>query len=115
MLTFQVSLVEEHQWHLQELTKGQSLDQAVLDLQQLKAELSEDLEAQIDKLLIKPLTEYQLLLNKVETLIKRRNNKLLDYDRHRETFTKMSAKGATSASLNEEKKLLKVGKLFDGF
>ena len=43
LMTFQVSLVEEHQWHLQELTKGQDLGQAIADLQQLRAELSGDL------------------------------------------------------------------------
>lgn len=64
-------------------------------------------EAQVDKLLIKPLTEYQMLLSKVEALIKKRNNKLLDYDRHRETYSKMAGKGTT---LSEEKKILKVGK-----
>jgi hypothetical protein len=43
LLSFQVSLVEEHQWHLQELTKGQDLGQAIADLQQLRSELSGEL------------------------------------------------------------------------
>ncbi len=49
-----------------------------------------------------------MLLSKVEALIKKRNNKLLDYDRHRETYNKMAGKGTSSSTLSEEKKLLKV-------
>lgn len=43
LMNFQVSLVEEHQWHLQELTKGQDLGQAIAELQQLRTELTGDL------------------------------------------------------------------------
>ena len=52
-----------------------------------------------------------MLLNKVEALIKKRNNKLLDYDRHRENYNKITGKGQTSSNLNEEKKILKVSLL----
>lgn len=54
LMNFQVSLVEEHQWHLQELTKGQDLGQAIEDLQQLKNELSGDL-VRINRQMVKRL------------------------------------------------------------
>lgn len=49
-----------------------------------------------------------MMLTKVESLIKKRNNKLLDYDRHRDAYAKMTGKGTVHSTLNDEKKLLKV-------
>lgn len=43
LMNFQVSLVEEHQWHLQELADGQDVGQIISDLQELKNELSGEL------------------------------------------------------------------------
>lgn len=64
-------------------------------------------DAQIDRLLIRPLTEYQLLLSKVENIIKKRNHKLLDYDRHRTALKKMTENTARKHEMSEEKRIIK--------
>lgn len=109
LLNFQVSLMEEHQWHLtDDLTHAPSMDEYVQNLQSLRSSLSSQLEDSVDRLLIKPLTEYQLLLVKVESIIKKRNNKLLDYDRNRSSYDKMVNSPSRKNELSEEKKILKV-------
>ncbi len=108
LLNFQVSLMEEHQWNLNELTDGKSLDEYVQTLQSLRTELSGQLEESVDRLLIKPLTEYQLLLSKVDSIVKKRNNKLLDYDRNRVSYEKMMNNPSRRNEMSEEKKILKV-------
>lgn len=105
LLNFQVSLIEEHQWQIDE--KGFSFDEYIESLQTLKSTVSTQLEESVDRLLIKPLTEYQLLLIKVESIIKKRNNKLLDYDRNRIAFQKIS-ESTRRSELSEEKKIVKV-------
>jgi len=101
--------MDEHQWHLKEIQgeNGVSMDKSIRELQNLRTKLNEDIELQVDKLLIRPLTEYQLLLGKVESLIKKRKNKLLDHDRHRLTLKKMTESRGSKSDMNEEKKLLK--------
>lgn len=84
------------------------MEEYVHNLQSLRSDLSSQLEDSVDKLLIRPLTEYQLLLEKVESIIKKRNNKLLDYDRNRITYEKMVANPARRTKMSEEKKILKV-------
>lgn len=107
-MNFQVSLLEEHQWNLSDSSNGTILEEYVHNLQSLRSDLSSQLEDSVDKLLIRPLTEYQLLLEKVESIIKKRNNKLLDYDRNRITYEKMIANPAGRNEMSEEKKILKV-------
>ena len=101
--------MEEHQWNLNgtdfDSSKGEDYLQ---NLQNLRTELSDKLEDSVDKLLIKPLTEYQLLLVKVESIIKKRNNKLLDYDRNRLAYDKMVNNPSRRNEMTEEKKILKV-------
>ena len=53
-------------------------------------------------------SEYQLLLEKVDSIIKKRNNKLLDYDRNRIGYEKMTSNPAKRNEMSEEKKILKV-------
>lgn len=108
LLNFQVSLMEEHQWNLSELSQGSSLDEYIQSLQNLRTDLSTQLEDSVDKLLIKPLTEYQLLLIKVDSIIKKRNNKLLDYDRNQLSYDKMVNNPSRRNELSEEKKIIKV-------
>lgn len=84
------------------------IEESVHDLQSLRTDLSHQLEVSVDKLLIRPLTEYQLLLEKVESIIKKRHNKLLDYDRNRLGYEKMVANPARRNEMSEEKKILKV-------
>jgi hypothetical protein len=108
LLNFQVSLMEENQWNLG--ADNKSLDQYIHSLQDLRTDLSAQLEDSVDRLLIKPLTEYQLLLQKVESIIKKRNNKLLDYDRNRVAHEKMTNNPARRNEMSEEKKILKVRK-----
>lgn len=105
LLNFQVSLMEEHQWNLD---TNESLDEYIQSLQSLRSSLSSQLEDSVDKLLIRPLTEYQLLLVKVESIIKKRNNKLLDYDRNRIAHEKMINNPSRKNELSEEKRILKV-------
>lgn len=105
LLNFQVSLMEEHQWNLD---ANVSLDEYIQSLQSLRSSLASQLEDSVDKLLIKPLTEYQLLLIKVESIIKKRNNKLLDYDRNRVAHEKMMNNPSRKNELSEEKRILKV-------
>lgn len=101
--------MEEHQWNLCDSTNGASLiEESVHDLQSLRTDLSHQLEESVDKLLIRPLTEYQLLLEKVESIIKKRTNKLLDYDRNRIAYEKMATNPARKNEMSEEKKILKV-------
>ena len=104
--------MEEHQWHLTDdltLTDGLTpMDEYVQSLQSLRSSLSSQLNDSVDRLLIKPLTEYQLLLVKVESIIKKRNNKLLDYDRNRCSYDKMVNSPTRKNELCEEKKILKV-------
>jgi hypothetical protein len=108
-LNFQVSLMEEHQWNLTEdASETASMDEYVQSLQSLRSSLSSQLEDSVDRLLIKPLTEYQLLLIKVESIIKKRNNKLLDYDRNRSSYDKIVNNPTRKNELSEEKKILKV-------
>ena len=108
LLNFQVSLIEEQQWNLEDSSNGNLLEESVHDLQSLRSELSNQLENSVDKLLIHPLTEYQLLLEKVDSIIKKRNNKLLDYDRNRIGYEKMTSNPAKRNEMSEEKKILKV-------
>lgn len=108
LLNFQVSLMEEHQWNLSELSQGSSLDEYIQSLQNLRTDLSAQLDDSVDKLLIKPLTEYQLLLIKVDSIIKKRNNKLLDYDRNQLSYDKMVNNPSRRNELSEEKKIIKV-------
>lgn len=112
LLNFQVSLLEEHQWNLNELSKGSSLNDYIKSLHDLRSDLSSQLEDSVDRLLIKPLTEYQLLLVKVDSIIKKRNNKLLDYDRNKHAYEKMSQNPSKRNEMSEEKKILKVLLLF---
>lgn len=101
--------MEEHQWHLtDDLNHAPSMDEYVQSLQSLRSSLSSQLEDSVDRLLIKPLTEYQLLLVKVESIIKKRNNKLLDYDRNKCSYDKMVNNPTRKNELSEEKKILKV-------
>ena len=110
-----MSLVEEHQWNLSEISsEGSSLDEYVQLLQTLRTDLSSKLEDSVDRLLIKPLTEYQLLLVKVESIIKKRTNKLLDYDRNRIAHEKMVNSTSRRNEMSEEKKILKVIINLDG-
>ena len=102
--------MEEHQWNLKELTEGASLDEYIHSLQTLRTDLSAQLEDSVDKLLIKPLTEYQLLLVKVDSIVKKRNNKLLDYDRNQLAYDKMVSNPSRRNELSEEKKIVKVQK-----
>ena len=88
------------------------MEEYVHNLQSLRSDLSSQLEDSVDKLLIRPLTEYQLLLEKVESIIKKRNNKLLDYDRNRITYERMIANPARRNEMSEEKKILKVREYF---
>lgn len=104
--------MQEHQWNLTELSGTSSLDEYVLSLQNLRTELSGQLEESVDLLLIKPLTEYQLLLVKVESIIKKRNNKLLDYDRNRIAYEKMINNPTRRNEMSEEKKILKVKRIY---
>lgn len=104
--------MQEHQWNLTELSGTSSLDEYVLSLQNLRTELSGQLEESVDRLLIKPLTEYQLLLVKVESIIKKRNNKLLDYDRNRIAYEKMINNPTRRNEMSEEKKILKVKRTY---
>ena len=106
LLNFQVSLMEENQWNLG--VDNKSFDEYIHSLQDLRSDLSGQLEDSVDRLLIKPLTEYQLLLQKVESIIKKRNNKLLDYDRNRVAHEKMISNPSRRNEMNEEKKILKV-------
>lgn len=101
--------MDEHQWHLNEMQgkNGANMEKSIHELQRLRSKLNEDIEMQVDKLLIKPLTEYQLLLSKVESLIKKRKNKLLDYDRHRLSLKKMTENRTGKSDMNEEKKIIK--------
>ena len=109
LLNFQVSLLEEHQWNLNELSLiGSSLNDYIKSLHDLRSDLTTQLEDSVDRLLIKPLTEYQLLLVKVESIIKKRNNKLLDYDRNKNAYEKMSQNSSRRNEMSEEKKILKV-------
>ena len=101
--------MEEHQWHLNEVDSS-SLDEYVQSLQSLRLSLSSQLEDSVDKLLIRPLTEYQLLLVKVESIVKKRTNKLLDYDRNRIAYEKMVNNPSRKNELSEEKKILKVAR-----
>ena len=101
--------MEEHQWHLNEVDSS-SLDEYVQSLQSLRLSLSSQLEDSVDKLLIRPLTEYQLLLSKVESIVKKRTNKLLDYDRNRIAYEKMVNNPSRKNELSEEKKILKVAR-----
>ena len=105
LLNFQVSLMEEHQWHL---NTNESLDEYIQSLRSLRSSLSFQLEDSVDKLLIRPLTEYQLLLVKVESIIKKRNNKLLDYDRNKMAHEKIMNNPSRKNELSEEKRILKV-------
>ena len=100
--------MEEHQWNLSDSLNGPILEEYVHNLQSLRSDLSSQLEDSVDKLLIRPLTEYQLLLEKVESIIKKRNNKLLDYDRNRIAYEKMVANPSKRNEMSEEKKILKV-------
>lgn len=43
LLNFQVSLVEEHQWQLQQMTNGINVDKAVHDLQDLRTDMSREI------------------------------------------------------------------------
>ena len=105
-MNFQVSLIEENQWNLTEDLN--SIDEYIQSLQSLRSSLSSQLNDSVDRLLIKPLTEYQLLLVKVESIIKKRNNKLLDYDRNKISYDKMVNSTTRKNELSEEKKILKV-------
>lgn len=100
--------MEEHQWNLSDDIPACSIDEYIQSLQSLRSSLSSQLEDSVDRLLIKPLTEYQLLLVKVESIIKKRNNKLLDYDRNRLSYEKMVNNPSRKNELSEEKKILKV-------
>lgn len=108
--------MEEHQWNLSSAdfgdSKNGSLDDYLHNLQNLRTELADKLEDSVDKLLIKPLTEYQLLLVKVDSIIKKRNNKLLDYDRNRLAYDKMVNNPSRRNEMSEEKKILKVNLIY---
>jgi amphiphysin len=108
LLNFQASLMDEHQWHLREITNGsKTVDKSIRELQDVRKVFSEEIEQQIDRLLIRPLTEYQLMLGKVDSLIKKRKNKLLDYDRHRTALKKMTDGHGGKSDINEEKRIVK--------
>lgn len=100
--------MEEHQWNLADSSNGPILDEYIENLKTLRSDLASRLEDSVDKLLIRPLTEYQLSLEKVESIIKKRNNKLLDYDRNRISYEKMVANPSKRNEMSEEKKILKV-------
>ncbi|KAL0096242.1 hypothetical protein J3Q64DRAFT_1706882 [Phycomyces blakesleeanus] len=83
--------------------------QAVNDLEAAMSYCRDEILPQLDDIdrdVIRPALELQVVVKTIQKSMVKRNHKLLDYDRHRTSHARLQAKN--TKSFNEEKQLLKL-------
>lgn len=93
----------------QEYTNDQIIVEYVDNLVIMKESLIQKFDSTFDKELVNTLSEFQNLLGPINSKLTKRNNKLIDFDRHTSSMKKLESNQNRSA--NDEKKMFKLEKV----